>query len=220
MAPVTVTQILNVYSVTFGGSLFGFNQSQMTATGAGLTNVAVGTLVSGAGGTVVANGASVELQGGVTVAGEPLILQGQRAPRLPMCRWAGSPRGRGRSTTRPDRRQSGGLRTGHWCGGGPDGCERHLPGTTAGGGAWKTTDRGKTWLPMFDLQNGSAEEVQVVTLGRLPATGIVYADLHRHGRQQAPRPVPLSATATALQGASGVERALDHRRRGGVLRSM
>jgi autotransporter-associated beta strand protein len=73
---VTVTKSGNVYTVTFGGTLFGFQQPPIILVGSGGTVVTAAIVTDGAGGTVVANGASLQLQGDVTIAGEPLILQG------------------------------------------------------------------------------------------------------------------------------------------------
>src|SRR5204863_3493784 len=77
---VTVSLLDKVYTVSFGGNLFGFNQPLMTATGSGGTVAVVGVLTQGGGGTVVASGAALQLQGSLTVAGEPLIVQGSGIP--------------------------------------------------------------------------------------------------------------------------------------------
>ena len=74
---VAVTQNANVYTVTFGGTLAGANQPQISAAGAGGTTVIADTLTEGSSnGTVVASGATLQVQGGITVANEPLTLNG------------------------------------------------------------------------------------------------------------------------------------------------
>ncbi len=74
---VTVSQSLNTFVITLGGSLSGFYQPNIIVTIASGPGTATQTLVSqGSGGTVVANGAALQLEGNITVAGEPLQVQG------------------------------------------------------------------------------------------------------------------------------------------------
>src|SRR5262249_7081499 len=73
----TVTGAGNVFTITLGGNLAGFDQPKIVAaisTGPGTASV--NTATDGAGGTVVANAAQLQIAGSITVAGEPLILQG------------------------------------------------------------------------------------------------------------------------------------------------
>ncbi len=74
---VTVTQLGNVYTITFGGSLAAAPQPNLIATGIGGTVATVASVVAGGlGGTTVTNGATLQLQGGITVTGENLTLNG------------------------------------------------------------------------------------------------------------------------------------------------
>jgi autotransporter-associated beta strand protein len=163
---VTVTGAANVFTVTFGGgSLFGFTQPTMTAAGSGGTTVTIGTLVRGGGGTIVANGASVQLEGSVTVAGEPLILQGQGTPtstNLPQGWFPLGPAPINDGTTPPNNdsanNQSVSGRVTSVIADPRDPNVIYIG--TAGGGAWKTTNGGLTWLPLFDGLN----EVQTVNV--------------------------------------------------------
>ncbi len=76
---ITVSQSLNAFTFTFGGSLIGFNQPNIGATivsGPGTVPAQATVQTPGTGGTVVANGAALQLQGSITVAGESLQVQG------------------------------------------------------------------------------------------------------------------------------------------------
>jgi autotransporter-associated beta strand protein len=73
---VTVTQLANVYTVTFGGTLVGQDLPQMTATGTNGVSIFVSTLANGAGGTVVNSGGTLQLEGGIQVQDENLTLNG------------------------------------------------------------------------------------------------------------------------------------------------
>src|SRR4029078_9232851 len=77
---VTVTHTGSVFTVTFGGTLSGFDQPLVVANFVTGPAINVNTLTDGAGGTKVANGAQLQLQGGITVSNEPVILQGQGNP--------------------------------------------------------------------------------------------------------------------------------------------
>jgi autotransporter-associated beta strand protein len=67
---VTVTSpSTGTYIITFGGSLTGLDQLQMTAAGSGGAAASVTTLTNGISGTL-------QIQGGITVSSEPLTLTG------------------------------------------------------------------------------------------------------------------------------------------------
>ncbi len=155
-----------VFGIALGGTLSGFNQSLMTAavtTGPG--SIGVVETTAGAGGTVIADGASLQLAGSFTVAGEPLLIQGDgggATPTVPT-QWfqvgpspiangqtPGSQTTTGRiNATVVDPRDSNIIYV-----------------ATAGGGAWKTIDGGKTWRPIFD----AIPEIQTVTVNLATGT--------------------------------------------------
>jgi autotransporter-associated beta strand protein len=188
---VTVSLAGKVYTITFGGQLLGFNQPTIVAVGSGGATATVATVVNGGGGTVVANGASLQLEGSLTVAGEPLIVQGQglaQDDNLPEGWFAIGP-------APADNGQTDGTEavTGRITGIVTDPTDGNIIYiTTAGGGAWKTKDGGKTWQPLFDQRgNGGINEVQTVTLtGNTGGFTLSFAGQSTGS---------LSATATAAQ---------------------
>ncbi len=138
-----------VLTVTFIGSLTGFNQPTLVATPtAGLT-VTVGTLVDGAGGTTVANGASIELEGSLSIAGEPLRLQGQGAAATSTvpAGWFNI----GPAPINNGQTQGNEAVAGRVTGVAVDPSDtKVIYIATAGGGAWKTRNGGLTWEQLFD----------------------------------------------------------------------
>lgn len=165
--PSTQLTATTVYTVTFSGSLFGFNQPQLTATmtGApGTATVQVATLQDGAGATIVANGGSLQLQGNITVSGEPLLVQGSglnATPNVPQQWFSVGPAPILNGQTAGNNSVSGRINS--------IVVDPTDPNTiyiaTAGGGAWKTIDGGQTWRPLFD---GIPEVQQLVLTGATP----------------------------------------------------
>jgi autotransporter-associated beta strand protein len=149
-----------VFSVVFLGSLLGFSQPQMSAavTG-GSGTIGVVTTTAGSGGTIVANGASLQLAAGVTIGGKPLMVIGQgssNAPAVPPQWFQVGPAPVNNGQTASTENVSGrvtGIAVNP-----SDPNVIYL--ATAGGGAWKTNDGGKSWRPLFD----SVPEIQSVTI--------------------------------------------------------
>ncbi len=112
-------------------------------------------------GTVVASGATLQTQGNVTVGGEPLTLLGSglgTAPTNVPVNWFNigpAPENNGQTF--------GALpTTGRVTGIAVDPSDNNVIYiATAGGGAWKTIDHGKTWHPLFD----NTSEAQVTVTG-------------------------------------------------------
>jgi autotransporter-associated beta strand protein len=107
---------------------------------------------STAGGTVVADGAQLQLQGNLTVAGEALTLRGSGPSAVSAfedtVRWVNAgpaPTNNGLSGNALP--TSGRVTSAVADPSDPD--TVYL--AAAGGGAWKTTDGGRTWNPLFDL---------------------------------------------------------------------
>jgi autotransporter-associated beta strand protein len=145
---VTVTLAGTVYTVTFGGSFAGFDQPQMSASGAGAV---VATVQDGAGGTTIDNGASLELQGDITIAGEPLIVAGAgvASPQPIPVRWFNEGPGPLLNGQTPGNTNVSGRVAGLAV----DPTDPNVVYlAAAGGGAWKTYNSGQTWLPLFDDQ--------------------------------------------------------------------
>ncbi len=84
---VNVTQVGNVFTITYGGSMSGFRldnlQTNVNDLSSNNPNVVVATQTYGAGATIVASGAQLQMQGGLSVANEPLEVQGTGAPLEP-----------------------------------------------------------------------------------------------------------------------------------------
>ena len=135
----------------------------------GITNINQGlvTLFNGQalgsplGGTVVANGATLQLQGNITIGGEPLTLLGSglgTAPtNVPLQWFATGPAPINNGQTLGNLPVSG--RVTSIVADPSDANVLYI--ATAGGGAWKTTDDGKTWQPLFD----NTAEAQVTVIG-------------------------------------------------------
>ncbi len=141
-----------VFSVTFGGTLAGFSQPQLTATAGGPGTVAVAITRNGAGGTVVANGAQIQLLGNITVAAEPLIIQGNGAPAVQTNadRWFNV----GPAPITGGQTPNSQAVTGRVTGVAVDPSDASVIYiSTADGGAWKTEDGGKSWVPLFDQES-------------------------------------------------------------------
>ena len=162
-----------VFSITFSGSLAGFNQQQITGqipAGLGAGTVVGTTGTAGTGGTVVANGASLQLSGGISINGEPLLVQGTGATNssnVPT-QWF---------QVGPAPIQDGEVDAG---GGAADSAvSGRVTGVaidpldanviyigTSGGGAWKTIDGGKTWRPIFDAIPNIQTITNTATVGQ------------------------------------------------------
>ena len=145
----TPTPTSLVYTITFAGSLAGFDESQIQAVGSGGTTATVVTTTQGSGGVVVDNGATVQLEGNITIAGKPLIVQGTGDGTVPTTvpvQWfnLGSSPISGSST---ESQATSGRVTGIAVN--PNN-SNNIYISTAGGGAWRTEDDGKTWMP-FEL---------------------------------------------------------------------
>jgi autotransporter-associated beta strand protein len=126
---------------TFAGTTY-IDQGILTAA----SSQAFGTTVNG---TVVAKDAQLQLQGGITVAGEPLTVQGNGTPAA--------------STVADEWFNVGPAPTNNGLSGGQLPTAGRVTSVatdptdpnviyvaTAGGGAWKSRDRGVTWVPLFD----------------------------------------------------------------------
>jgi len=160
---VSVTQTGNTYFIILGGALANVKQPLLTATTiAGVGTVSVANS-NGAGATVVTNGAQLQLQGGITVTGEPLLLSGDGVdagslPSVPL-RWfqtgpASIGNGQIPGNTVPGNSTVNTAVSGRLTSVAVDPTdERVIYVTSAGGGAWKTTNNGITWTPLFDNQD-------------------------------------------------------------------
>jgi autotransporter-associated beta strand protein len=150
VAVTNPTPETTLYTITFAGSLAGFNESQIQAVGSGGLTATAATTVVGSGGVVVANGATVQLEGSITIAGKPLIVQGTgdgTVPNTVPVQWfnlGSSPVSNGSSTvSTPTSGQVTGIAVN------PNN-SNDIYISTAGGGAWRTEDDGDTWMP-FEL---------------------------------------------------------------------
>ena len=138
-----------------GELLLGGNNSYRGTTliDAGVLTVASSTgLGSPAGGTDVTKGAQLQIQGSLTIAGEALAIEGQgtAAPPTFAEQWAGlgGPTNNGAAPKNlPTSARVTGIAVD------PRDAEV-IYVSTAGGGAWKTKDGGRTWLTLFDDQSG------------------------------------------------------------------
>ena len=154
---VTVAKTGTVYTVTFGGNLVGFDQPTMISSNPAVAAVAVTN--DGAGGTIVDNGASLQLQNSLTVTGEPLLVQGtgvNTAPNAPQQWFNVGPAPITNGQTIGNQNTTGRI-TGIAID--PNNANT-IYIATAGGGAWKTTNDGQTWQPIFD----AIPSVQQLTL--------------------------------------------------------
>ena len=163
-----------IFDVTLGGSFTGFNQTAMTAalvTGPGA--IAISEKVAGSGGTEIANGASLQLSGSISVAGEPLLIHGTGSavlPQIPNQWFQVGPESIANGQT-PGAQNTTGRITGTVV-------DPRDPNiiyvATAGGGAWKTIDGGKTWRPIFD----AIPEIQIINVSN-PCGWHIHADVQR-----------------------------------------
>jgi autotransporter-associated beta strand protein len=150
----------DTFDVELGGSLTGFNQAMMTgAVTSGPGAISITEKVAGSGGTEIDDGASLQLVGAITVAGEPLLVHGTggASPDIPTQWFQVGPEGISNGQT-PGAQRTTGRVTGSVA-------DPRDPNiiyiSTAGGGAWKTVDGGKTWRPLFD----AVPEIQRIEVG-------------------------------------------------------
>ncbi|MBM4070658.1 MAG: hypothetical protein FJ271_17140 [Planctomycetes bacterium] len=155
---VAVTRVGDVITVTFGGNLKGFEQALLVATPLLGATAIVAQTQNGGGGTVIASGASIELQGNITVAGEPVILNGQGVasnPTIPY-RWFQQGPAPITGSQTPNDSPNSFSSSGRITGVAIDPRDPNvIYVSTAGGGAWKTTNGGATWRPLFDAAGGN-----------------------------------------------------------------
>lgn len=192
-----VTRVGNVFTITYGGKFFAFDQLALTAAGSAGAIAVAATTIDGAGATIVSDGAALELQGGITVGGESLLMVGQGAAQA-----ANVPEEWFNVGPNPiNSAQTAGNQavTGRVTGVVTDFTDSNVIYiSTAGGGVWKTKDGGKSWLPLFDLQNGSDEQ-QTVTVTAPGTFTLTFTDLA--GLSATTVSLPTSATATEVQSA-------------------
>ena len=173
---VTPAFVAGTFDVELGGSLTGFDQPMMLAGVVGGFGVATVTeKVAGSGGTEIADGASLQLIGAITVAGEPLLVHGTggAAPSVPTQWFQVGPEGINNGQTPGNQRTTGRITS--------TVADPRDPNViyvgTAGGGAWKTIDGGRTWRPLFD----AIPEIQSISVG----TGLPFT-LSFEGEESAP----------------------------------
>jgi autotransporter-associated beta strand protein len=184
---VTVTKTGSFYYVIFGGTLTGVDVAalQITTTGVTLGSVAIlshgGKLSSyfgspgaepggvvtvanntglgaSSGAVFVQNGSVLQLEGNITVAGKPLTVSGSGLSTnpnpLPQTWFAQGP---GPVTNGPTLGKPAPV-SGRITGVATDPTDPNtIYVSTAGGGAWKTSNGGKSWTPLFDLGNNSVD---------------------------------------------------------------
>ena len=149
---VVVTKEGNVYTITFGGTLSGADQPVLVAAGAGGTTAGVATSREGYGGTVVTAGAQLQMQGSVIVGGESLTVMGTgvsagNVPDAIPVRWFSI----GSAPINDAQTEGNNASTGRVTGVAVDPSDPNVIYiSTAGGGAWKTKNSGRTWNPLFD----------------------------------------------------------------------
>lgn len=146
-------------SITKAGSgklvLAGANSYRGTTfVNSGIVNIQSDSALGAVGatrGTIVANGASLELQGNISV-GETLTIQGTgvgNVPPTPSTRWFQQGPAPIQGAQVPNNTEATGRITGVTV----DPSDPNVIYiSAAGGGAWKTKDGGKSWLPLFDSQ--------------------------------------------------------------------
>lgn len=151
---VLVGKTGSVYTITFGGSLNGYDQSSIVSAGLGGATAVVATVNEGNGGSIVANDAQIELQGDITIGGESLLVRGNgpdNAPVIPQ-RWFNNgpgPINNGQTNGNEDV-------TGRVTGVVADPFDTNvLYLSSAGGGAWRSKNNGATWEPLIDNINGN-----------------------------------------------------------------
>ncbi|MCI0680877.1 MAG: hypothetical protein L0Y71_02135 [Gemmataceae bacterium] len=192
---MNVTRAGNVFTISFHGKFFAFNQPSLGALGMAGTNAMVLTTVQGAGATIVVDGAALELQGGITVGGESLLIEGRgpaQVSNVPEEWFNIGPNPINNAQTAGNQ-----AVTGRVTGVVTDFTDSNVIYiATAGGGVWKTKDGGKSWLPLFDLQNG-ADEQQTVTVNGTGTFTLTFMDLA--GASDTTVPLPTTASAQDLQ---------------------
>jgi len=148
----SVTKQGNVFTITFGGALSGADQPTLIPTGVGGTTAQVATTATGYGGTVVSAGAQLQMQGSIIVGGESLTVMGTGAsaanvPDAIPVRWFSV----GPSPINDAQTAGDNASTGRVTGVVIDPSDPNVIYiSTAGGGAWKTKNSGRTWTPLFD----------------------------------------------------------------------
>jgi autotransporter-associated beta strand protein len=149
------------------------------------------------GGTQVANGSTLQIQGNLSIAGEPLTIQGSGVGAPPSnvpIQWFNigpAPENNNPTNSTPvvDPSLVNEPVSGRVTGVAVDPTDPNVIYiATAGGGAWKTIDKGLTWHQMFD----SVPTVQSVTVTGLPSGTFT---LTFNGSKT----IALPATATAAQ---------------------
>jgi autotransporter-associated beta strand protein len=138
-------------TLTDGSTLSTFFASPGALAGGVLTvanNQALGATTAG---TVVENGSSIQLEGNTTIAGESLTISGSGlavAPTTPPQTWFDQGPG---PVTSSQTLGNPAVASGRITGVAPDPTDpQTIYISTAGGGAWKTSNGGQTWLPLFD----------------------------------------------------------------------
>ena len=193
---VGVSLASGVYTVVFGGTLANANVQQITGsigadfakrgagelllgganTYAGLTQIDAGIVTAmnntafggTTAGTLVTDGAQLQLQGSLTVAGEPLTLAGSGPGAPPSglpTRWFQVGPGPINNAQTPNQQPATGRVTGLAL----DPSDPNVMYiATAGGGAWKTKDAGRTWVQLFDA------DARLTTGGTVDPNMVIY----------------------------------------------
>ncbi|MCI0680506.1 MAG: Ig-like domain repeat protein [Gemmataceae bacterium] len=179
---VDVTFSTGVYTVTFRGTLSGFDQNELSVPAiTGDVTAVVGTVLDGGGGTTVADNAALELQGDITIGGESLRMIGDgpdTAPIIPL-RWFAN----GPSPVQSGQTIGDEDVTGRITGVAVDPRDTSIIYlSAAGGGAWRTRNGGLTWEPLVDNINGiSIDPSEVMFTGAIAvaptSSGVIYVGL-------------------------------------------
>ncbi len=195
-------------SVAAGFTKLGLGELTLAAanTYTGTTNVGQGIMTvennqalgSPIAGTIVANGATLQLQGNITIGAESLTVQGSGTATPPNSffpvQWFSTSPGPINNGATPS--ASTGLPvSGRVTGVATDPSDPNVIYiSTAGGGAWKTIDGGKTWHPLFD----NTSEVQVTVLG---TSGFFSLNINGATTVRLPvlNPDPVTGLASAAQ---------------------
>jgi autotransporter-associated beta strand protein len=196
------------FTITFGGSMLGFVQPKLRAQivggpGAIAVNVA-GTDTYGGGGTIVESGASLQIADSITIPGEPLQVNGagvSATPNIPTQWFPVGP-----APINDGQTAGAGNVTGRVTGVVANPLDPNIIYiSTAGGGAWKTIDGGKSWHQIFD----AIPAIQTITVPiTVSSFSLTYAGMDQFGNTFTNTTVPVTfnvanpdATAAALQAA-------------------
>ncbi len=166
----------------------------------GVTNINQGVVTIGnsqalgspAGGTMVANGATLQTTGNITIGGEPLTLMGSGlgiAPTNVPLQWFSAGPGPINNGPTPNNLPVSGRVTGIAV---DPSDAKVIYIATAGGGAWKTIDDGKTWHPLFD----NTSEAQVTVTGTSGGFTLTFNGFSTPN--VGPGSLPFNATATQV----------------------